>query len=129
MQPTASSREPVEVEDVALGEVEVRVVGEVGPGERVAMEVVDRDDLVGVDEPRCEGRSDEPSATGDEDPLSRQGHPRIVDAPGGGVGSARLLKAGRRERSTTAAWPLLSQLAMSHPVTLGPPTSSPRLKA
>ena len=122
-------REPVEVEDVALGEAEVRVVGEVGPGERVAMEVVDRDDLVRVDEPGRERRPDEPGAAGDEDPLSRQGHPRIVDAPGGGIGGRGCRAAGLLARSTTAAWPLLSQPAMSQPVTLGPPTSSPRLKA
>ena len=43
--------EPLEVEDVALGEAEVRMVGELGAGESVAVEVVDRDDLVLVDEP------------------------------------------------------------------------------
>jgi len=38
------------VEDVALMQREVRVVGEVGPRQRVAMEIVERDHLVGVDE-------------------------------------------------------------------------------
>ena len=38
------------VEDVALVEAEVRVLGEVGAAARVAVEVVERDDLVRVDE-------------------------------------------------------------------------------
>ena len=58
------------------------------------MEVVDRDDLVRVDEPGRERRPDEPGAAGDEDPLSRQGHPRIVDAPGGGIGGRGCRRPG-----------------------------------
>ena len=51
--PRASSREPLGVEDVALAKREVRVLGERRAGERVAVEVVERDDLVRVDEPRA----------------------------------------------------------------------------
>ena len=39
-----------EVEHVALDEAEVRVLGEVGAGERVAVQVVEDHDLVLVDE-------------------------------------------------------------------------------
>ena len=53
---------------------EVRVLGEVGPGERVAVEVVERDDLVRVDELARERRGDEAGAAGDEDPLALQSH-------------------------------------------------------
>ena len=60
----------VGVEDVALPEREVRVVGEVGAAERVAVEVVDGDDLVVVDEAARERRADESGAAGDEDPLA-----------------------------------------------------------
>ena len=42
------------------------------PGERVAVEVVGRDDLVLVDEPAGERRADEAGAAGDEDPLARE---------------------------------------------------------
>ena len=62
------------VEHVALDEAEVRVLGEGGAAERVAVEVVDRDDLVVVDEPPRERRPDESRATRDDDALSRQGH-------------------------------------------------------
>ena len=44
------------VEHVRLVEGEVRVVGEVGRRERVAVEVVERDDLVLVDQLPREGR-------------------------------------------------------------------------
>ena len=58
------------VEDVALVEREVRMVGELGAGEGVAVEVVDRDDLVLVDELPREGGGDEAGPAGDEDPLA-----------------------------------------------------------
>ena len=66
--------EELVVEDVALDEGEVRMLGERGAAERVAMQVVDGDDLVVVDEPRGERRADEPGATRDDDALSGQGH-------------------------------------------------------
>ncbi len=50
------------VEDVPLHEVEVRVLRETRPAERVTMEVVDGDDLVRVDEPARERRADEARA-------------------------------------------------------------------
>ena len=62
--------EPVEIEDVALDEAEVRVVGELGARQRVAVEVVDRDHLVLVDEPARERRADEAGAARDQDALS-----------------------------------------------------------
>ena len=73
-------REPLRVEHVSLDEAEVRMLGQLGSRERVAVEVVHGDDLVGVDEPRGERRADEPRPAGDEHPLSRQRHGRIVDA-------------------------------------------------
>ena len=62
------------VEDVALDEPEVRVLGEARAAERVAVEVVDGDDLVVVDEPPRERRPDEARAARDDDALSAQGH-------------------------------------------------------
>ena len=64
--------EPSEVEHVPLDELEVRVRFEVRPREGVAMEVVDGDHLVRVDEPSRERRADEPGAARDEDALARQ---------------------------------------------------------
>ena len=58
------------VEHVALEEAEVRVLAEVGAGERIAMEVVERDHLVRVDEPAGERRTDEAGAARDQDPLA-----------------------------------------------------------
>ncbi len=62
------------VEHVALHEREVRMLGERGAAERVAVEVVDGDDLVLVDEPPRECRPDEARAARDHDALSRQSH-------------------------------------------------------
>ena len=56
-RPRARAR--VGVEHVGLVEAEVRVLGELRAGERVAVEVVDRDDLVVVDEAARERRADE----------------------------------------------------------------------
>ena len=85
-----------QVEHVALHEVEVRVVAEVGARERVAMEVVERDHLVLVDEPARERRPDEAGAAGDQDPLAAQSHaaslaayPRRCDAPSRAIARAR----------------------------------------
>ena len=68
--PCAASLQRVGVEDVALDQLEVRVVGEVEPAQRVAVEVVERDDRVAIDELARERRADEAGAAGDEDPLS-----------------------------------------------------------
>ena len=62
------------IEHVQLVEGEVRMLGELGAGERVAVEIVERDDLVRVDEPRRQGRADEAGAARDQDPLARQRH-------------------------------------------------------
>ena len=64
--------EPREVEHVPLDEPEVRVRLEVRPREGVAMEVVDGDHLVRVDEASRERRADEAGAARDEDALARQ---------------------------------------------------------
>ena len=62
------------VEHVTMDEVEVRVVGEARPAERVTVQVVHRDDLVRIDEPPRERRPDETGAAGDHDSLAAQGH-------------------------------------------------------
>ena len=63
-----------QVEHVALDEAEVRVLAEVRARERVAVQVVERDHLVRVDEPAGERRPDEAGAAGDQDPLAAQRH-------------------------------------------------------
>ena len=69
-----------EVEHVALDEAEARMRLERGPSrERVAVEVVDRDDLVRVDEPARERRADEAGAARDQHALARQRHAGMVD--------------------------------------------------
>jgi hypothetical protein len=60
------------IEDVGLVEREVRMLAQVGSRERVAMQVVERDDLVVVEQLPREGRGDEPGAAGDEDALAAQ---------------------------------------------------------
>ena len=58
------------VEDVALDQLEVRMVGEIEPAQRVSMQVVVRDDRVAIDQLARQRRADEAGAAGDEDPLS-----------------------------------------------------------
>ena len=72
--PRVASVEARQVEHVALHEAEVRMLAEVGARERVAVEVVERDHLVRVDEPAGERRPDEAGAAGDQDPLAAQRH-------------------------------------------------------
>ena len=50
------------------------MLGERSAAERVAVEVVDGDDLVVVDEPSREGRADEPRTARDDDALPGQCH-------------------------------------------------------
>jgi hypothetical protein len=64
----------VGVEHVAAVEGEARVLGELGAGERVAVEVVERDHVVRVDEPPRERRADEAGPARDQDPLALQRH-------------------------------------------------------
>ena len=131
VQPAASSVSRVEVEDVALDEAEVRVVARGRcPESASRWRLSTATTSFASTSLRRERRPDEAGAAGDQDPLARQGHPRIVDAPDGGIGG----RGCRRPRPfahvrATPRRPLLSQPAMSQPVTLGPPTSSPRLKA
>ena len=62
------------VEHIPLHEVEIRVLREARAAERVAMEVVNGDDLVLVDEAARKSRADEASPSGDDDPLPAQWH-------------------------------------------------------
>ncbi len=83
----------------AAWKVKFGCVGELGAAERVAVEVVERDDLVRVDEPPRERRADEAGAAGDEDALAAQGHAASLAAPapssaGGGRGGRGGLRPG-----------------------------------
>src|SRR5205823_10852621 len=62
------------IEHIGLVQREVRVVTEIGGREGVAVKVVERDDLVLLDDPAPERRRDETGAAGDEDALSLQSH-------------------------------------------------------
>ena len=88
--------QPLAVEHVGLVEREVRVRGEVGAGQRVAVEVVHRDDLVAVDELAGERRRDEAGAAGDQDPLTLEHAAEAYVRSGRG---RRGPGGGRRERS------------------------------
>ena len=83
-----------QVEHVALHEVEVRVLAEVGARERVAVQVVERDHLVRVDEPAGERRPDEAGSAGDQDLLAAQRHAASVP---------RRILAGPVQRTTLLA--------------------------
>jgi hypothetical protein len=62
------------VEDVALDEGEIRMPRELSAAERVAVEVVVDDDLVVVDQPSAEARTDEPRATGKHNSFALKWH-------------------------------------------------------
>ena len=79
--PRASSFDRLRVEDIGLVELEVRVLGERRARERVAVEVVGRDDLVLLDELARKGRSDEPGAAGDEDALALEHGASLLGLP------------------------------------------------
>src|SRR5581483_12126805 len=68
--------EAVRVEHVSLHEAEVLVLCEVEARERVAVEVVEGDHLVPLDELAGERRADEAGAAGDEDPLALEHPPK-----------------------------------------------------
>ena len=72
--PFASSAIGARVEHVDLVELEVRVLVEAVPDQRVAVQVVDGDHVVGVDQLARERRRDEAGAAGDEDPLAFERH-------------------------------------------------------
>jgi hypothetical protein len=76
-RPAGERGDRIEVEHVGLVEGEVRVVRERRARERVAVQVVERDDLVPVDELTRERRRDEARAAGDEDPLVLQHAPSL----------------------------------------------------
>ena len=82
------------LEHVPLDELEVRVLRERRPAQRVAVEVVQGDDLVLVDEAASERRADEPRAAGDDDPLSAQRHAASL------VAAPRTRDDGRHRRGT-----------------------------
>ena len=85
------------VEDVAFLEREVRMLGEIRAGERVAVQVVERDDLVRIDQPAGERRSDEARPAGDQHAFAVQGHARecIGGSPPSSPESALLAAAHR----------------------------------
>ena len=95
VHPARRRGEPGQVEHVALDEVEVRVVAEVGAREGVAMEVVERDHLVVVDEPPRERRADEAGSARDQDPLAAQSHAASLAAYPRGTMRRRLPRALR----------------------------------
>ena len=70
--------EPLGVEHVALDEAEARMRLELRARERVPVEVVDRDDLVGVDEAAGERRADETGAARDQHAFAGQRHAGMV---------------------------------------------------
>ena len=72
--------EALEIEHVRFFEAEVGMLGERGALEGVAMEVVEGDDLVRVDEAPREGRPDEPGTARDHDPFTGQRHAASLDA-------------------------------------------------
>ena len=96
--PRTTSVEPRRIEHVALDELEVRMLRERRAAERVPVEVVERDDLVRVDESARERRADEAGAAGDHDPFPAQWHAgeSRCRPPG-----PRPLRPGRRRRSAT----------------------------
>ena len=63
-----------EVEHVTLDEAEVRVLGKVGAGERVAVQIVEDHDLVLLDEAPRERRADEACPARHEDLFPAQRH-------------------------------------------------------
>ena len=67
-----------QVEHVALDEAQVLVLGEIGAGQRVAVQVVEHDDLVLGHEPPRERGADEARAAGHQDLLPAQSHDRPV---------------------------------------------------
>ena len=90
MQPSIALRTAVEVEHVTLDEVQVLVPLEVRELQRVAVQVVEDHDFVGVDELRDEVRADEAGAAGDEDALVGQSHESegLIRPAGGGARNA-----------------------------------------
>src|SRR6185312_15794492 len=114
------------VEDVALREVEVRMRRELGPREGVAVEVVDRNHLVLVDQLSRERRPDEPGAAGDHDPLALERHAGIVVEclSRDPERSDAVAAVSRRPASSGHVLPGHAR-AVACP---GPPTSSPHLE-
>jgi hypothetical protein len=62
------------IEHVSLYEAKAGMVGQVGRGERIPVQVVDRDDVVRADEAARESRADEAGPARDHDPLALQRH-------------------------------------------------------
>src|SRR5205823_1588100 len=108
-----------------LVEGEVRVLCEVGPRDRVPVQVVERDDLVVVDEPPRERRRDEPGAARHEDALAAQGHAASLT-----TANAFPRLAGALQVTATVeacAWPGPSSRSPRHSRSRArPPVGSPR---
>ena len=74
------------------------MVAELGARKRVAVEVVERDDLVVVHEAAGERRPDEAGAAGDEDPLAAQRHAASLATCPSSAGPVPVVP-GRRQRA------------------------------
>jgi hypothetical protein len=72
--PVCDARDQLRVQDVALVEREVGMPLQLRPGQCVAVEVVDGDDLVLVHQAPGEGRADEAGAARHHDALSCERH-------------------------------------------------------
>src|SRR5919199_370418 len=85
----------------------------------IAAQVVERDDLVRVDEPPRERRADEAGAAGDEDPLAGRGHAASLTAadPFSCLAGRLQVRArfGPCARSAPAAWPRRSSSSPARP--------------
>ena len=64
----------IRVEDVGFDEGQVRVLRQLAPGHRIAVQIVERDHLVVLDEASRQRRADEARPAGQEDALSGQRH-------------------------------------------------------
>ena len=70
----------IDVEDVAFDQLEVRMVGQFEPRQRVTMEVVECDNAVLGHQLSGERRADETGPAGDEDSLALERHAPTVTA-------------------------------------------------
>jgi hypothetical protein len=64
----------IAVEHVSLVQLEVRMLGQLGPRQRFAVEVVHRRHVVPVDEPPGQRGADEAGAAGDQDAFAADRH-------------------------------------------------------
>ena len=111
------------VEHVALDEGQVRVLGELGAGERVAVEVVEGDDLVVVDEPPRERRRDESGSARDEDPLPFERHAASLQTVlAGALHSPATVGTCEHSSSSAPCWPSRARPGAASPSRRRPAT-------